>query len=116
MRRTDGPRAKGFTLIEVLVALVVLSVGLLGLSATAAAVASQMRASHLRTRVKARAQAELEWLLASGGEGAGERREGGVRVAWEVSGVSLREIRLVVELNTGRGSFTDTLVTLVRAP
>jgi prepilin-type N-terminal cleavage/methylation domain-containing protein len=116
MKRTEGPRAKGFTLIEVLVALVVLTVGLLGLSATAAMVASEMRASHLRTRVKARAQAELEWLLASGAEGPGEIREDGVRIVWEVGGASLREISLVVELSTGRGSFADTLVALVRAP
>ncbi len=50
----------GFTLVEVMVALVVLAVSVLGLSAAVSVVSSNTKISHLRTKVSVRAQAEMD--------------------------------------------------------
>jgi prepilin-type N-terminal cleavage/methylation domain-containing protein len=117
MRRTDhGSGRSGFTLVELVVALTVLVVGMLGLSATVGVVAARMNASLLETRVTTRAQAELESLLAGGTDplASGEDRRGGLLVSWRVSGGDLQEIVVVVRGQLAGAEVVDTLVTLAR--
>jgi prepilin-type N-terminal cleavage/methylation domain-containing protein len=107
MRRTDlGAGQPGFTLVEVVVALTVLAVGILGLSATVGVVAE--------TRVTTCAQAELEGLLARGIDGLapGERRHGNLEVSWRVSGGDLKEVQVVVRGQLAGSEVADTLTTL----
>jgi prepilin-type N-terminal cleavage/methylation domain-containing protein len=110
-----GWRRAGFTVAELLVAMMVLSVGILGLSATAGVVAALMKRSHLETQVMTRAQAEMERLLAGRTDtlAAGDSLRGGPNVAWYVSGEELKEVRLVVQHRVGGIEVADTLVTLV---
>lgn len=118
MRENASLRRAGFTLVDVIVAVVVLAVGILGLSATAGVVAAHMRVAQADTELRARAQAEMESLLAGGYRrlASGESRRGGYRVSWEVSGVDPKQVRLVVERRVGREPVADTLVTMVHAP
>jgi prepilin-type N-terminal cleavage/methylation domain-containing protein len=109
MRRTDlGAGQPGFTLVEVVVALTVLAVGILGLSATVGVVAWRMNSSLLETRVTTCAQAELEGLLAP----PGERRHGNLEVSWRVSGGDLKEVQVVVRGQLAGSEVADTLTTL----
>lgn len=107
--------ASGFTLLEVMMALVMLAVSVLGLCASVGVVSSNMKISHLRTMVSVRAQAEMERLLATGPDRleSGRFVQGDLHVSWEVSGVSPKEILVVVRHRLGRLEAADTLVTLV---
>ncbi|UCC82058.1 MAG: prepilin-type N-terminal cleavage/methylation domain-containing protein [Gemmatimonadota bacterium] len=114
-----GDRAAGrvgFTLVEVVVALTVLTVGMLGLSATVAVVASRMSSSLLETRVRTCAQAELEGMLAHGLDwpASVERQQCDLEVSWQVSGGDLKEIIVVVGGQLAGSEFADTLSMLVR--
>jgi prepilin-type N-terminal cleavage/methylation domain-containing protein len=117
-RSGRGARRLGFTLVEVVVALTVLAVGMLGLSATVGVVASRMSSSLLETRVAICAQAELESLLARGLDRtvSGERRQDDLELSWRVSGGELKEIRVVVSGRLAGSQVVDTLMTLARLP
>lgn len=88
-RVAAGPRA-GFTLVELVVAIMILSVGVLGLASTAAVVTRQMGGGAQQTRAAAVAQTRFEELRAMGcGDyGAlpynGTYEGGGFREAWAV--------------------------------
>jgi len=95
MSRILEPRAaaaarEGFTLVELLVAIVILSVGVLGLASTAAVVTRQIGGGAQQTRAAAVAQTRFEELrsmpcAAYGGlpfTGTGDA--GGFREAWAV--------------------------------
>jgi Tfp pilus assembly protein PilV len=105
------------TLVELIVAAVVLAVGILGLSTTAVVVARMVQVSHLHMYVKARAEAEIESMLAAGSARleSGGWEEGGVAVTWEVRGEELKELLMIVRRQAGRFVVADTLATLVRA-
>ena len=109
-------RRSGFTLVEVLVALVVLLVGVLGLSAAVSVIASNLRIARLETRVHALAQAELESALAEGSDriASGSRSSGELQVTLGVSGADPRLLSLVVAGRAGSDTVTDTLMTLLR--
>lgn len=115
--RVPGAGRSGFTLVEVIVALTVLAVGLLGLSATVGVVASRMNTSLLETQVTTCALAEMEEALAVGPErsASGERRCGNLEVSWRVSGKDLREIRVVVRGWLAGSEVADTLTTLAHS-
>jgi prepilin-type N-terminal cleavage/methylation domain-containing protein len=114
--RDRGADRLGFTLVEVVVALTVLAVGMLGLSATVGVVASRMSSSLLKTRVTTCAQAELEAMLARGLDwpASGEHRQGDLEVSWRVSNGDLKEIRVVVRGQLAGSDVADTLTTLAR--
>lgn len=119
MRRRDlGPGRHGFTLVEVIVALTVLAVGLLGFSATVGVVAARMSASLLETRVTTCAQAKLEELLAGGLGGSASEgcRQIGLELGWQVNGQDLKEIRVYVRGQLAGSEIADTLTTLARLP
>ena len=111
----DGPARGGFTLVELIVAVVVLTLGILGSAATAKVVASLIQASHLQTLVRARSQAQMESVLALGPDlvDSGEREIEGGRISWLLSGDDPRGILVVVRQRLGRRELTDSLATLV---
>lgn len=98
MRLRQKRRRRGLTVVEVMVALVIVGVGLLGMAGTAA-LSLRSSAASARELLALRA---LEWRLAgssaSGCEGAssGEDAPAGSvpRVSWQVS-APLRGVRLV---------------------
>jgi type IV pilus modification protein PilV len=104
---------RGFTLIETLVALLLLEIGMLGLAATSAVVARDLAVAHRTTRAQMLARNRLESLeanaceanagasVAPGGydvswivQAAGKRRTLSVRVAFRVPGGKLRVVTL----------------------
>lgn len=110
----DAARA-GFTLVELIVAVLVLAIGILGLTATVGVVGRNMRVSHLQTQVGVRARAQMERLLANDRDNlmSGDLAEHGVQISWQVTGVGPRQIWLVARKRMGQHEAADTLVTLV---
>ncbi|MEO8193837.1 MAG: prepilin-type N-terminal cleavage/methylation domain-containing protein [Gemmatimonadales bacterium] len=80
-------RRSGLTLIEIVVALLVFSVGGLGLAAASAAIARQMSVSALRARsaALARARNEASHSVSCTGLSAGEEHRFGLHSSWSVS-------------------------------
>jgi len=79
----------GFTLVEVLVALVVLTVGLLALARGMVGLQGHARRAELQLRVSAAGASAMERLSAGGCEPAsGVDSVGRVRVSWERSGAA----------------------------
>ena len=72
----------GFTLVEVIVALLLLSVGVLALAEAAGRLEAGARAARDRERALAVAAWVLDSLVATGGASAGERAVGDLRVRW----------------------------------
>ena len=67
-RRAQAAAARhrgGFTLVELMVAILIMTVGLLGMTGSAAVVARQMRASANQATAAQVAQSRLEWLRAA---------------------------------------------------
>jgi prepilin-type N-terminal cleavage/methylation domain-containing protein len=107
---TDGTRdQEGFSLVEVLIAVIVLSFGLLAVGGLALATAQQSRASEARTDQTLAAERVMDGLVSQGYTGLDDETGAGeverdvqigertVPVASEVTQVSggLREIRVV---------------------
>lgn len=88
----------GFTLVEVLVALVVLQVGLLGVVGTLLLASRTLRRAELTEWAVAEVQRTADSLLATGaGSGAGQASSGPGELRWEVDGGG----RLRVEYHSG---------------
>ena len=111
----------GFTLVEVLVAVILLSVGILALASGSGAVFRMLGAGKRSTKAAAVASERLERLrrqanatnprctaLASGTA----TRPGNVTETWTVTGSGLtRDLQVWVRYPTSRGSTADTLFT-----
>ena len=88
---TQGARRKGFTLVELMVSVMMISVGLLGLLSSSAAVAQMVGKSGRQSVAASVAETRFEKLrssdctLLSGGSGAPRL---GVQEAWTVQRVS----------------------------
>lgn len=108
----------GLTLVELVVAVLILAIGILGVSASMGSVARQSRVSFLQTRLRFSAQSRMEMLLASQGSElrAGEHLEGDLEERWEVIGFQPGEIWLAVRRRQGGLELADTLSTLVGVP
>lgn len=78
-------RAQGFTLVEVLVALVVLQVGLLGVVGTLVLASMTLSRASLLERGAAEMEAVLDSLARAAGSGSGSRSGPGGTVSWSVS-------------------------------
>ena len=110
----------GYTLVELLVATVVLAVGVLGLAATAVAVARLTGAGMRQTVAAAAARSRFE-LLRSGGCGrvaSGSAVTRGVHESWTARsrGVGIFEVTDSVRFvaNSARGEETQVFRSLVR--
>jgi type II secretory pathway component PulJ len=106
---------EGLTIIELLVAIVLLGVGILGVAATLGVTATYMRAAYLETQLKARALAKMEELLATDHDRlrSGELRQGGLVLVWRVRAGDPAEVLLVASQRLGERQRADTLATLI---
>ena len=88
-RRPTGSRA-GFTLVELLVAMMVFAVGMLGLAATAASVTRMMGGAKRQTIASTVAQSRLEKIRSSpcGSLVSGSETVRGISNTWTVSAVT----------------------------
>jgi prepilin-type N-terminal cleavage/methylation domain-containing protein len=112
--------ARGMTIIEVLVAVLVLSVGLLALTTTAAGVSRMIDDGRRSTEAAALAAERIELLRASGcpAVGTGSATRGSFAVSWNVeapSGDRRRTITVAVTRATRRGG-ADTVRTAHTCP
>ena len=81
--------ARGFSLVEVIVALTLLSVGLLAVAATAAAAARLLRNAEAHEDLFSRAQSVLDSVAANRLSGSGEIRIALDRLEWTASSGSV---------------------------
>lgn len=107
----------GFTIVEALIALLMLNVGLLGLATTAGLVTRMIRHGRLATHAAALVGARVETLRAEGCDAAGgsETRDG-VTLDWDVGVPVVPNARLLrvrvrsVEPRGARDSLTAVLL------
>ena len=114
----------GFTIVEVLIAIIMLSVGVLALASSSGTITRMMYDGRTKTDISAVAQSVLDSLrakaygttypscsaLASGSAGTVPRP--GMTVNWIIGGTPQQvEIRVVVGYLTGRTTRADTVTT-----
>jgi prepilin-type N-terminal cleavage/methylation domain-containing protein len=112
---------RGFTIVEVMVAVMILSVGILGLVTTAGLVTRMIGQGQRYTEASTLASERFEILRAQGCPAAGsaDTTQGAYNVAWkiaEVAGGKGREMVVVVTSPTTRGNRTDTFSTTMVCP
>jgi type II secretory pathway component PulJ len=109
--------SSGHTVVELVVAIVILAVGLLALSATAGVVSRMMTVSLAEAQARFAARARLEELLAQPSDrlASGAWRREGLSVRWNVGDGDPRRIVLVVHHALGPHQTGDSLVTLARS-
>jgi len=111
----------GFTIVEVLVAVMILTVGILGLATTAGLVTRMISQGQRYTEASTLANERFEILrgercpaVASGSE-----TRDAYSIAWTVTNVNggrAREIAVTVTSPTGRGNRTDAFTTTKVCP
>jgi len=116
------PRA-GFTLVEVVVAIVILTTGLLAVAAGSGSVYRMLGSGHRSTAAAGVAQARLERLRREANRtsprctalAAGTASQtGGISERWLISGAgNTRTIREIVTVPNSRGSSTDTVFAII---
>ena len=118
----------GFTLVEVLVAITVLSVGLLSLAGTMALTIRMVGRGGQAARAGVAAAARLEWLHQAALEGApacsgpGWRSDSaahpGLTEIWELLDAAgpVRRVQVVLRVRHAAGAATDTVATAVLCP
>ncbi len=120
MRRAES----GFTLVEVLVAVVVLGVGITALESSSAMVTRMIGRGQISTRAAQRASVRLETLrrvaystspkCTSGSfANGGPVTSRGITESWQVVAGTPRTARVLVSYPTASGTHTDTLTTLI---
>ena len=104
-------------MVELIVAIVILAVGLVGLSATVGVVSRMATASLMTAQARYAAQARIEALLAMPADrlASGEWGSGDLLVRWQVGGAEPRQIVLAVRHALGAQEMRDTLATLARS-
>jgi hypothetical protein len=120
VRHLRGER--GSSLVEIIVAITVLCVGVLGLVGTGAAVNRLLGEGHWATVAAAEAEARLETLKAAavdsigcaGLAGGSAAVSGGLTARWGVSGAGSNHT--VTVALTGGGTRADTVSTIIRCP
>lgn len=120
MKRTES----GFTLVEVLVAVVVLGVGITALVSSSAMVTRMIGRGQMETRAAQLASKRLETLrrvaystspkCTSGGfVNGGPLTSQGVTESWQITGATPRTVTVTVSYRTVRGTHTDVLTTRI---
>jgi prepilin-type N-terminal cleavage/methylation domain-containing protein len=112
---------RGFTIVEALVAILILSVGLVALTTVAASVTRMIGEGRRLTEAAALATDQMEVLRVRPCPpiGAGSLTRGPYAVAWEVDsavGGRARAVTITVARATRRGTHADTLQTLDACP
>ena len=111
-------RRQGFTILEVLVALVILTFGVLGTMTVAARVTQMVAQGHRFTEISTIASQRLEMLRSQScaSWSSGSTVQGGFVVSWVVDSAStanLRSVRVTVVSRTARGMRADEVTTAV---
>ena len=120
MRRSES----GFTLVEVLVAVVVLGIGITALVGSSAMVTRMVGRGQMETRAAQLASKRLETLrrvanstsprCSSGAFAAGgPLTSQGVTESWQLTGTTPRTVTVTVSYMTARGTHTDVLTTRI---
>jgi prepilin-type N-terminal cleavage/methylation domain-containing protein len=86
---------KGFSLVEVTVAMLLLSLGMLGVAATGLLAARTLREAEAREAMVERAGSVLDSLVAHGGSGTGRIDDVRFQLEWSASATSV-EVRTVM--------------------
>jgi type IV pilus assembly protein PilV len=112
---------RGFTIVEVLVAVMILSVGLMGLVTTAGLVTRMIGQGHRYTEASALANERIEILKTQRcpAAGTGTETRGSFVVSWRIVDVAAgkgRAINVSVQSPTTRGNRTDTFATVHFCP
>jgi len=112
-------RTRGFTLVEIVVAALVLTVGVLALAGTAAAVSRMVGWGQRLGGSAVVAQARLEELRSRGCASLGGGRDsvGHYRLQWSVTTTGpLRTVALTVGYPNGRGERSDRFEAVAWCP
>lgn len=109
---------RGFTMVEVLIAILVLSVGLLGLVASAAVTTRMIGQGQRYGEASTMAGQRFEMLRSQScpSMSGGSSLDGRFAVTWTVQTVAAgraRGVRVVVQSPTPRGMRADTFVTTI---
>lgn len=107
---------RGFTIVEVLVAIMILSVGLMGLVTTAGLVTRMIGQGHRFTEASALANERIEVLRSQGcpAAGTGTETRGAYTISWRVVALAApngRGLFVSVQSPTTRGNRTDSFET-----
>ncbi len=111
---------RGFSIVEVLVAIIILTVGLLALAQSSGAVTTMIGRGKQDTRAAALAQTQLETLRQQAaatptkctGLAGGTRTEAGTgsAITWTVAGTGdSRDVSVAVNYRISRGNRTETV-------
>ena len=115
-------RSNGFTVVEVLLALVVLVVGLMALASAATMTTRSVVAASRFTRAAAAASSEIEQLVAracadGGGSSSGRTEHGEFVVDWASSSDgTLTDIVVVLQVRGSRTISSDSFVSARACP
>lgn len=112
--------SRGFSIVEVLVAIIILTIGLLALAQSSGAVTTMIGRGKQDTRAAALAQTQLETLRQQAaaatpkctGLAGGSRTEAatGSVITWTVAGTGdSREVTVAVNYRISRGTRTETV-------
>jgi type IV pilus modification protein PilV len=109
---------RGFTIVEVIIAMIVLTVGLLGLVSTAALTTRMISQGQRYSEAAALANQQFEILRATpcASMANGSNSVGQVQVAWTVVAIQsnrARQSTVTVTSSTGRGTRTDQFQTII---
>lgn len=109
---------RGFTIIEVLVAVLVLTVGILGLATTAALVTRMIGQGERFSQASTMAAEQFEIFRSQQctSLAAGNATRGGITLSWTVqnaAGGRARTVTIEVLTPTGRGTRADTFSTTI---
>ena len=111
--RTDR---RGFSLIELMVAMVLLSVGMLALAGSSATVMRSMTTAAMQTRASNLAASQLDALRSGGCSqlAAGSVKQRGVVLAWTTKAVPRGVVvDMTVAYSTGHGPRTSSTRTVI---
>ncbi len=115
-RLTD---ARGVSLIEVMIGIIILAVALLGLAAAGGVAARQVYAGRLDMGRWAAIQQQLEWLVAQGYDNVSDSSATvqGYPMTWTVEGTDPKKITLVMSRKNYKGeTVQDTFITYMANP
>ena len=109
---------RGFTIIEVVVAILVLTTGLLALAGTAATVTRMITQGQLYSEASAMATERIEILrgVSCDNMASGSSTQGRFTVTWRVQSVVVgraREVTVLVNAPTTSGTRVDTFATTI---
>lgn len=105
---------QGFTLIEVIISVLIMSLLLGGLVSAGMVAGDQLRVSHTDMRIWKASSYQMEKLLAQGYStvASGSDTVQGFNVVWTVTGTNPKKILMVIDRTTLRGAVRpDSFVT-----